>query len=87
MLAAQKRAMRRNWRTALQRPPRKGRPAALAASTGGRREATQGESICPAKTQRCLAADLGQQLLFALALMVASALGPMRYFRKRGWLK
>ena len=48
--------------------PRKGRPAALAASPGGRREATQGESICPAKTQRCLAADLGQQLLFALAL-------------------
>jgi magnesium transporter len=24
---------------------------------------------------------------FALALMVASALGPMWYFRKRGWLR
>jgi len=24
---------------------------------------------------------------YALALMVASALGPMWYFRKRGWLK
>ena len=35
----------------------------------------------------CTILNAGLLLLSSLLLMLASALGPMWYFRKRGWLK
>src|SRR5690606_9150558 len=56
------------WLASNQRPPCKGRPAALAASPWGKARSGSGGSIHSPEALRGLAADLGQQLLFALAL-------------------